>query len=96
MSDDPIGETKFSYKSHIIKIAIFRPQKKWSDGEEFFCKFEIKGQGFQHMDEVIGFDSMHSIILALSTIDYFLNNNDYLDADLIEWPGGELYFPSFG
>lgn len=91
---DLIGLTKFKYRNAEIYISIFKPQKKWPDSDEFSCKFSILGETMNYKGESIGYDSVQSLILSLSKIGQYINNDD-VDQNAIEWPGGKLQFPSF-
>jgi len=91
---DLIGSTRFSYKGSEIHISIFKPEKKWSDGDEFSCRFSIVGDTMSYKGESIGFDSTQSLILTLSKIGQHINDEE-VDQKAIEWPGGKLKFPNF-
>jgi hypothetical protein len=93
-ADDLIGSTTFSYKGSEIKIDIFKPQLKWANSDEFACRFLISGETLNYKGESIGYDSTQSLILTLSKIGEFINNEE-VDQKAIEWPGGKLQFPTF-
>ena len=92
--DDLIGLTRFSYKDAEVQIRIFKPQRKWPDSDEFSCRFSIFGGALNYKGESIGYDSTQSLILTLSKIGQYLNNEE-IDREKIEWPGGKLKFPNF-
>lgn len=93
-ADDLIGSTRFSYKGSEIHISIFKPKKKWADGHEFSCRFSILGETMSYKGESVGYDSTQSLILTLSKIGHYINNEE-VDQKAIEWPGGKLQFPNF-
>ena len=63
---DIIGLTIFSYKGSEICINVFKPQRKWSDGDEFSCRFSIIGKTMNYKGESIGYDSNQSLMLTFS------------------------------
>ena len=93
-ADDIVGLSRFLYKGSEVYIRIFKPQKKWEDSDEFSCRFSILGETISHKGESIGYDSTQSLILTLSKIGSFLDQED-VDQEAIDWPGGRLKFPSF-
>lgn len=98
MSHEPaetIGTTTFIYNGKPAHINIYKPIKKWDDGDEFSCSFSIYFGESSYNAENIGYDSMQSIILALSSIGHYLSESPDINSDLIEWPGGEMKFPIF-
>jgi|SRR3546814_390138 hypothetical protein len=93
--DDVIGTTTFTYKGFRTDIILYKPKKKWEDGDEFSCAFSIIGEHVRYSDEIVGYDSMQAIVLALSMIGYYLQESGNLDTSAVEWPGGVPYFPKF-
>lgn len=93
--EELIGQSAFLYKGRDAIIKIYKPVKKWSDGDEFSCGFSIEAGELKYKAENIGYDSMHALILALSSIGHYLRESDVIDSRLIEWPGGVMQFPSF-
>lgn len=94
-SAEKIGTTTFIYNGKPAYINICKPVKKWADSDEFTCSFSIDLEGVSYKAENIGYDSMQSIILALSSIGQYISESPDINSDLIEWPGGEMKFPIF-
>jgi len=91
--DDLIASTVFIYKGSKTEVYLYKPKKKWIDGEEFTCKFAIEGQHMRHIGENIGYDSMQSVILSLYSIGHYLRESEDVEQEFIEWPGGKMKFP---
>lgn len=92
---DPVAETRFHYQGVPVVIKIFKPGLAFANGDQYSCAFSIKGGEIDYAGKAIGFDSAQALILALSKIGDYLENNDLIQADNIEWPGGPMRFPSF-
>jgi hypothetical protein len=92
--EDIIGRTSFLYKGLATDICVYKPQKKWADGDEFVCRISILGPEIRYRADVVGYDSMQSIILAVRSVGAYLEDNAEIDGRFMEWPGGSPNFPS--
>lgn len=92
---EPIASTSFTYNGEEVLAQIYHPVLKWDDGTEYSCQFSIDGANLYYCNDAIGIDSMQSIILALAKIGDYILNNDEIDTEKIDWPGGILKFPGF-
>lgn len=94
-NEEVIASANFVHKGVSGIIAFYLPKRKWSDGQEFACRFTIESGDLHHTNEYIGYDSMQAIILALCGAGLFMNESDEIDQSAIEWPGGTPAFPQF-
>lgn len=94
--EDIIGRTRFLYKGLWTDILLYRPKKKWNTSDEFSCRIAIIGPEINYTDEFVGYDSMQAIFISGSMIGIYLRENEKIDKNLIEWPGGVLKLTDFG
>ena len=92
--DELISSTVFTYKGSEIHISIFKPYKKWAESSQFACRFSVSGETMHYKGESIGYDSIQALILTLSKIGSYINDEE-VDQSAIDWPGGKLQFPTF-
>lgn len=92
---EPIASTRFIYNGEEVLAKIYRPVLKWDDRTEYSCQFSVDGADLYYSNDAIGIDSMQSIILALAKIGDYILNNDEIEIEKIDWPGGILKFPGF-
>src|SRR5260221_331997 len=101
MGQEKIGEIiakrelQCSGATEPVTVLIGKPQK-FSDGDDFFCPYQITGGGFNKVNHAAGIDTVQALALALRMIGADLNFSSAGKAGQLSWIGGEgsnLGFP---
>ena len=80
---------------HEVKITIGNPQK-FSDGNDFYCAFQITGIGDEKVNWSGGIDAVQALLVALEAIGILLTNSEEYKQGKLSWEGstdGILGFP---
>jgi hypothetical protein len=80
------GETK-------VMVRLGRPER-FSDSEDYYCPYEIRGIGAEHVRYAGGVDAVQALELALKAIGATLYTSSEWQTKELTWNGGEdLGFP---
>jgi hypothetical protein len=76
-----------------VTIRLGRPER-FSDSEDYYCPYEIRGMDAQHARYAGGVDSVQALDLALKAIGAILYTSRECQAKQLTWNGSEdLGFP---
>ena len=67
-----------------IKVRIGRP-KRFPDGEDYFCPYQIIGMGNEKVRHAAGVDAVQALVLALERIGAELYTSDEAKAGKLAW-----------
>jgi hypothetical protein len=91
--EEIIGSTWFKYGGDRVDITVHRPTMKFDDGDECYCEISIVGVSISYRAKVVGFDSLHALVLAIKSIGYYVHNLERSGLNNVEWPGGDFNLP---